>query len=497
MIKHKRKKYLKIGREIGFSYILVFLQFIVGPLLIALLTRILGAEKYGIYALFSVFVGLFSLILQPGLSQYLITKLPSYEEKKWPLIFFSVISFEAVFVFAILTIFYFSPLGAMFLDVNKLATYKSLLAVSMVIIFFSTIGGIYDYYYRAKQRINLANFMEFFRLKGWALPLFVLFLLFRRFDLFQVFLAWGIFVVLTLLIYFWKTKKELFYFIRSGGAQYNLIKPALIFGFPLISTSILSWVIAASDRYILNYFTSASVVGIYSLAYSLLGTLFTMAIIVSSVILPYFSEAWWKDKKQYSTLLNASLKYGLIMMAPGLVGAFVLRNELITLISGPQYIAAAPVVKTLLLYPLFLFLSSALLQVLMVRNQNVFAGFVFLFGGILNIGLNILLIPPYGMHGAAIATVLSYLLMFLLTLYKTRVHKLLDYNFVKLPRIVLSAIIMGAAISFIHPTHALTKLITLAVGAGIYFALLFLTKVFDKNELKLVRGALFSFKKIL
>ncbi|HIJ98483.1 TPA: oligosaccharide flippase family protein, partial [archaeon] len=279
MIKQKRKKYLKIGREIGFSYILVFLQFIVGPLLIALLTRILGAEKYGIYALFSVFVGLFSLILQPGLSQYLITKLPSYEEKKWPLIFFSVISFEAVFVFAILTIFYFSPLGAMFLDVNKLATYKSLLAVSMVIIFFSTIGGIYDYYYRAKQRINLANFMEFFRLKGWALPLFVLFLLFRRFDLFQVFLAWGIFVVLTLLIYFWKTKKELFYFIRSGGAQYNLIKPALIFGFPLISTSILSWVIAASDRYILNYFTSASVVGIYSLAYSLLGTLFTMAII--------------------------------------------------------------------------------------------------------------------------------------------------------------------------------------------------------------------------
>src|SRR3989338_2573492 len=94
--------YKKIGSEIGFSYVLVFAQIAIAPLSVALLTRILGKEQYGIFALFSVFIGLFSLALQQGFSQYLIAKLHGFHKDRWPRIFFSLIGFEFILLIAVL-----------------------------------------------------------------------------------------------------------------------------------------------------------------------------------------------------------------------------------------------------------------------------------------------------------------------------------------------------------------------------------------------------------
>ena len=482
------EKYKKIGTQIGFSYFILGLQMVSSPIIVALLTRILGAEKYGVYVLFSVFSSLALWLIQPGLSQYLVAKLPSYEKRRWPQIFFSLLCFELILASIIVLIFYLSPLSSAFLEFNKLGAYSALFGVVLTITLLGTLATMLDYYYRAKQSINVAGFMEFVRLRGWAFPLIALFFMFGKFGLMEVFAIWAGITFFIILTYMWLLRKELLRFMRSKWLDLEIIKPALAFGIPIIPSNIFTVLLIANDRYILNYYHSSSVVGIYSVAYSVLGILLSIALSAGQVILPYFAEAHAKDKKQYKTLLNASLKYGLMLVIPGIVGAVALRSELVTLIAGPKYLAASQVIIVLMLYPVFALLMNIGNNSLLVKGETRYVAFQYLIGLVINFGLNIFLVPRYGMYGAAFSLVFSYFIMAAMSLYKSTAYKIFNYDFLKMPQILLSSLVMGGIISFINPVNIATKLGTIGFGAAIYLGLAIATGVINRKEIELVKS---------
>lgn len=481
------EKYKKISREIGFSYLITILQVLFAPLIVALLTRVLGPGRYGAYVLLFAFISFGSLVLQLGISQYLMTKLQSYEKKSWPLHFFSLLSCELLVLVIFVIVFYFTPISALFLGSIKILGYSSILALALITMFFTTTGRTYDYYYRARQKINTANFMEFLRSQMWVGVLLVFYILFRGFNLAHVFIAWASFTILSFVIYSlleWKNIARL----KLKDLQFSLTKPALIFGLPLAIGSIFGWIMTYADRYVLALYASTSVVGIYSVAASIFGILLTLSAVTSNVMLPYFAEAWWKDKKKYGTYLNATIKYGLLILIPGIVGTIMLRSELVTLLAGPRYLAAAPLVFILAPYPLFAFLAGIFSNILLLYDKPRLALYIGSVGAVINIGLNILLVPVYGMPGAATSIVLSNFFVLAATGYSTRSGYLINFKFIKAERILISAILMGALLFFLHPVNAVTKVLTVLLGAGIFSATIFLTGVFNKNELKLIKS---------
>jgi len=488
------EKYKKITREIGFSYFIVVLQLIFAPITVALLTRVLGPAKYGSYVLIVAFIALSSMVLQIGVSQYIIAKLHTFKQSEWGVLFFSLLRNVIILLLVLGAVFYFSPLSGMFLQYIKLPGNYTVMILALITMVLFTLGRVHDYYYKTKQKLNIANFLEFVRTHGWVTVLLLFFVLFRSFNLAHVFMAWSLFCLVSLSVYSWMNRADIANFMGRGWFKFKLTLPAIKFGIPISIGSLFNWSITYAERYILAFYTTTAIVGIYSVAISIFGVLLSISIATNNVLMPYIMETWWKDKRKNATFLNINLKYGLMILIPGLVGILMLKKELIMLLAGPEYLAAASIMGIICLLPLFNVLISVFSIYLLLRDMTWKALYYTIFGALINIILGFLLIPRYGMYGAAFAVVVSNFFIMSMVLYKANCWKLINLKFIKIGRILLCAILMGVAISFINQVNIFTTIISILVGAGVYFGMIFLTKVVGKSEMNVIFSAVSNFK---
>jgi len=118
----------------------------------------------------------------------------------------------------------------------------------------------------------------------------------------------------------------------------------------------------------------------------------------------------------------------------------------------------------------------------LIRGKTKLIALIFLSGASMNIILNFLLIPRWAINGASLATVLSYLFMFLLFYLICKKQFLWDFKFLRIGQIVTASALMGLALIVINPQIYLTKIATIIMGGIIYFILLFLLRVFVNQE---------------
>jgi len=143
-------------------------------------------------------------------------------------------------------------------------------------------------------------------------------------------------------------------------------------------------------------------------------------------------------------------------------------------------------------FPLFEYFSHFYRRGCILLNKTKYLAVIYVCVGILNIVLNIILIPRFYLIGAAIATVITYLVLFILLFIEGKAIIKWNNDFIKIHKIIFCALIMGIIISFLHPTEIISKLLTIAFGAVIYFILLFVFKTFVNDEIKLIKSILDS-----
>ncbi len=478
------EKFSKISSQVGFNYFTIIAQILLAPLLVALLTRTLSVSEFGVYSLLMVFVFFAVSFLELGLSQFVITKLSGVEPVKRAGLFGALLKFEVLFIGVMLLIFVLSPLSMFFLDITNLENYMAELRVGVLIIFAATVVRLFNSYFKATKHINVANTLDLVFNKGWALILLLVWALYRKFTLMQVFEIWLLGAVIAFLISAYYAK-ELWQQI-TAKIDFGFVKTALIYSAPLIIMIISNWFIAMSNRYVLNFYTTTAIVGIFSVAYSLMGVVTTFSTTISQVIQPYFTEAF-ATKGKHNVLINASLKYSLLLVIPATVTAVVWREQIILLISGAPYLSAAPVIATMAFYPLFALVTFVFYQVLIAANRTRYVGLMHLIGAGLSVGLNFLLIPYLGAQGAAIATVGSYLFLMVAMTIPGMKYVTIVPRFLKIPKMIAASAIVGILLYFIHPAGSAGKIAGLVFAILFYLTLALVFKVLDKKELVIVR----------
>jgi len=110
--------------------------------------------------------------------------------------------------------------------------------------------------------------------------------------------------------------------------------------------------------------------------------------------------------------------------------------------------------------------------------------------GLTNIGLNVIFIPHFGIIGAAITTLISYIMVGLIMFYNSRkyIRFEVDWNFIA--KSILASIIMTLAIWAFSPVGIVKILLAVVIGIIIYFAVLLLLKGFKREELKVISKTL-------
>lgn len=256
----------------------------------------------------------------------------------------------------------------------------------------------------------------------------------------------------------------------------QLLKRLLLYGMPLSITFVLLEVIHASDRLLLSWLLGAEYAGRYAAAFSLPNQLLLiLANTVGMVLYPQIIQ-WFKQKSQQEIAQQLS-HYLLILsgvLLPAWLGLISIRHDFLPLVLGPEFVDDAVLLVpwlglAVLLNCFYLFYVSYAFQLSEQTGATIRIVFA---ATVLNILLNILLIPLLGVLGAAVATIAAYAVCVFYGFFAGRSYCPLLLNWPALLRITLSALLMWLILDLMPLSYGWQQgLLKTGVGIMVYSVL--------------------------
>lgn len=262
---------------------------------------------------------------------------------------------------------------------------------------------------------------------------------------------------------------ELYKFFDIKSLDKSLFKEIVKYSLPLVPTYILWWITSASDRYFVIAMVSSAENGIYSAAHKiptlllLVTTLFYQAWQMSAIenkddsdLSGYYKQVYGA----YSSLLFIAAA-GLIMIAKPFTYILVDNDPEKNFVFGYHY---TPI---LIIAMIFQCLCQFLSSIYNVRKKSVNSMVTSIVAAVVNIVLDILLIPRLGAYGAAIATMTAYFACFMVRVFDTRSYVKFDISWFKM---IVNMIVVGymAIVAITEPKAEYVQLIVLFIAVAVF-----------------------------
>jgi O-antigen/teichoic acid export membrane protein len=189
----------------------------------------------------------------------------------------------------------------------------------------------------------------------------------------------------------------------------DIARELLTFGLPHVANLVAGWILQLSDRYLLSHLGSLSQVASYAVAYSLGGVL-------SSLVISPFSLAWFPAMFSIAKKGDAPRIFQLVFRwyAASLFfasfGLSLFGISILDLFFPPAYHATVPIIPVIALSTAFSGIYVILSIGVSIQRRPWLAVLFTTISALLNVGLNIVLIPVYGAMGAAVATLFAYVI---------------------------------------------------------------------------------------
>jgi O-antigen/teichoic acid export membrane protein len=202
----------------------------------------------------------------------------------------------------------------------------------------------------------------------------------------------------------------------------RLAMPLLTFGILVVPSALTGWIMALSDRYILRSYGALEEVAVYAVGYKI-GMILQMA-----VVWP-FQLAWptvafsISRRIDHQATFARVMTYLAVLLLLGTLALGLLAKVGLTRFAGPSYDAATQVVPWIALAYAFSGLQFCLSPALHIAGRTRLVPQLSLLAALVNLGLNFLLVPTFGMLGSTWATTAAYLCQLVLTaFYAQRLH---------------------------------------------------------------------------
>lgn len=273
--------------------------------------------------------------------------------------------------------------------------------------------------------------------------------------------------------------------IRATAVSRNLMQESLRFGAPLILYELSSLVLDSGDRILIRVYAGGVALGLYSAAYNIAGYVQDALMTpLNLAITPMYMRLWRQNGPQAT---QAFLSRGLtwfIVAASAVTGlVFLCSSDVITLLASRRFADAhtlLPVlVPGLMLYASHIFLNVGLI---LSKRTGLMAAIVSV-SAVLNLGLNLLLIPRFGSLGSAWATLLSYAVLIAWLAWLNRRLLPLTLNFRLITSAVASALAATWLTNWIHLQLPVLDLVAKALAFCVLFSLMLITIAKDARSL--------------
>jgi O-antigen/teichoic acid export membrane protein len=258
-------------------------------------------------------------------------------------------------------------------------------------------------------------------------------------------------------------------------------------GLPFAATFAITTIYFKIDVPILDLLRGDYETGLYNAAYKPFEALLFVPVSMLNVVFPVLSVYHRQSNGRVAWAVAKFYKSLLLLGWPISVGTCMLVTGLLPLYQFP---ASAPALRILALGIVFMFVNNAFIAALSAIDRQLSFTWAALASMVLNVVLNLALIPRFGYLGASAATVLTEVALVGFGWLLVARHLARVPVFTLSWRILLAGLVMGAALYPLQGAHGPLTLLAIAGGAAVYGLALFLLRALDEEELAVLRRAL-------
>ena len=431
--------------------------------------RQLGGADFGKYSTVMAYVGIFAIFSDMGMATY-ATREIAQDKSKAGFLTWNSILFRVVLSFIVIPLITITAIGLGY----PTETVLGILVASSGLLLHSVYGPINNLM-RGYERMELRavpNIMErlIFVLIGAVVLIKGMGFVWLVVGT-QVAVLVATILAAILLIKFigW------FPFEMAPREWWPILRASLPFGVITLTLLIADRI----DTIILSLWTEDVVVGWYNVAYGLMINLTFFSAMLNGALGPTLARTYAGDKQTVNKVYQTSFRMLFIASIPLAAGATILAGRIISFLYTDEFLPAVPALQVLVWILPITALHSLCSAMATASYQEKDQAKIRVIGAVANIALNFFAIPRYGLMGAAVVTLLTELIIFVL------MFKLVNNQFVlqDVSHIIIkplfAALFMGGVLML---GHNLNLLLLIGLGALVYSVMLLATRAVDLKD---------------
>jgi O-antigen/teichoic acid export membrane protein len=428
--------------------------------LVIFIARILGAEDYGLLT-FAISISATISVLTFFCSDSIIIREFNLKDKSskelGSVLGLRIILGLIAFLVIIISSFFVKPEAHL------------LVSVFAFVVLLDAVTTYFKAIFIAVQKIEYIALIEIFKTSSLVLGGFLI--LFNFPNIYYISFAYLLGNIVAFIFGFLGLKKLISF--PKLALNWNIYKKYFYYSLPLFLGAVLNIIYVQIDSVMMGFWGMLEEVGWYQASYKIIN-FFTFFAIVRVVLFPAVTNAFSQTREYFQMVVNKFFELVMFIAFPVMVGGFLLSEEIILFLYGKNF------TPSILAFKILIPITGLTLFVTLVESVLTTIGrqkYVFYLTGptaALNIVLNIVLIPRYSLYGAGVATLLSYIFLFLFSLIVLkRVRINLKLKMVVNP--LLSVLVMAAFLFFAKERHVLLQVF---IGGAVYlFVFYFLFRI--------------------
>lgn len=447
---------LRIARGTGIILVGTFVAQFLGILSRIFIARNFSVYEFGLLSLGLSIIALVSPLAKMGLPAGSTRYIAVYKSDKDPSNLRGVIATSLVLT----TIASLIIGGSLFFFANSLSQFMSIpdfvpiIRILSFLIPFSVLSTLIIAFSRGFNRVKEAFWFDSIMPNTLKISSVIIILLLHGPILWIV---WAYFLVsfaeaLVLLIY---SRGQLPKLIPSSPIQWNVGKKLLIFSLPLLGVSLVNSFGSRIDIVLLGYFLSPNEVGLYSVSILLASIVPILHSAMTFLFLPVSSQLAAENRvNEFKTLYSTVSKWMTLFSYPIFALFLIVPSLILTSLFGQNYIEATRALQILTFAQFFHVLvgPNGMALTALGNTKEIFRGGAI--GALLSSVLNLLLIPFFGLEGAAVASSTALIISNIYIsyrLYQTAQVLSLSKGYFKMVTILVITVLLGMLLE-IHIT---------------------------------------------
>lgn len=441
--------------------------------LIIYIAKYVGAAGLGKYSFAFAFVGLFGIITGLGLDTLIVRELARDLDKTGKYIF-NLSVMRILLSFLMFMLVYVTINFTSYPPDTRMLVY--IIGISII---FNTLTGTFRSVFRASEQMEVDTVITVFErvLVCVGGPL-ILYLGYGLLTLGYVVLL-GSFLSLVLSIILVISRIQL----KGCKIDWSFWKYAFKQAVPLTLIALFATIYFQVGTVMLSMMKGDEAVGWYNAAYRMITSLNFISVAFIGATFPVMSKLYTSSRESLAIAYKASFKYLFFLALPMAVGTTIMADHFIYYFYGDGFTNSVLSLQILIWAEAFIFLTTLFGSMLYSINKQNTGVIITGSSALLNVVLNLILIPSYSYVGAAIATTAAELLVLILSIYIVYRYEGVFPQWGGIGKAAVSSALMGIFLVLFN----LSWFVAIPLAALIYFSSLYLIQGFDESDMNILR----------